>query len=581
MKYSYKLVAKFDYNNKKYFIIQIKNKIVYAILKDSYLTIELSEEDLYIFKHVHSFLRIDTKTSVNLGIKKMRNKKFEVFYDPKTSLHYWYEIKDNNRMEATNKDNYMLNYLYNHVPTVIHTELNHKEVNNITNNRNRFIKRIISVGKKVLVVFLLAETSLINLSSCSIANKIQDNDIVSFSTQKEFDEFNSQFKEKYNDEDYENAIVKMDRQSREYNYDEIKNTIENNSNLQNSEKEFLYKLKFMFDENYEYMDLDIILERLSKLKITYVDGKNINEQIAGTYNIVENEIIIYDAKDFESSELDVTLHEILHVFQTYNTGRLTKELSNELTTREVLRRMNEMGLIEDKTIFENELGEYSKYGSGYGTCMRVEYLLANLMTQEEMQDYQFYSNDDVIVNALTRIEEEALGDISKEEIDERAYNLLYAIDSIRTYNENGDIQLVYDEEKYEDIYNQIDYYYIKLNGKSMKESLTADLFRYDKTYPILKISGADYEAVEKTLLDTIDPELNKSYGECKFGWYRYVLPKTYLSDVHPNPIIMFNSPAIVKIEITDELEDIYKQNYENFVQKELQQQEIVDDYELD
>ena len=46
---------------------------------------------------------------------------------------------------------------------------------------------------------------------------------------------------------------------------------------------------------------------------------------------------------------------------------------------------------------------------------------------------------------------------------------------------------------------------------------------------------------------------------------RYVLPKTYLSDEHKNPIIMFKVPLederVEKIEITEDLEKKYRDNY--------------------
>lgn len=71
-----------------------------------------------------------------------------------------------------------------------------------------------------------------------------------------------------------------------------------------------------------------------------------------------------------------------------------------------------------------------------------------------------------------------------------------------------------------------------------------------------------------------------------FGNSTYVLPRTYFSDTHPNPIIMYNSPVFVEFEITDEVEKEYEKNYEFFKDSEekLNQAKRIqqyDDYGLD
>ena len=70
-----------------------------------------------------------------------------------------------------------------------------------------------------------------------------------------------------------------------------------------------------------------------------------------------------------------------------------------------------------------------------------------------------------------------------------------------------------------------------------------------------------------------------------FGNSTYVLPRTYFSDIHPNPTIMYNSPVLVEFEITDEVEKDYEENYEFFKETEekLRQAELeqkFDNHEL-
>ena len=154
------------------------------------------------------------------------------------------------------------------------------------------------------------------------------------------------------------------KKKEKFDYGKIQKAIEDNQNLSNGEKEIINKLKFVFDENYEYMDLDLIIKRLSDLKIEYIEEENENSQVTAAYYINKNVIQIYKATDLENADLTDLVHEILHVFQASNTNRLTLELSNELTTREVLRRLNEEGLIEENYQFLNSINEYSNYGKG-------------------------------------------------------------------------------------------------------------------------------------------------------------------------------------------------------------------------
>lgn len=564
MKYSYRLIAKFNYNNMLYLIILVnKNKLIYAIYKDKKLNIKISKQDLYIFNLVYKSLKIDTDKSISLGIKEIEGKSFDIFYDKKLCLHYWYEVKFNKKYESNFKDNCKLNFRYNNIPTVYY--------NNVKNNgkgdnedKNRFINRIVKFGKKVLFVSVIAGLSFTTLANCSIANEIGTN-------APEYNNQNSSLKL------YTSEIMNQ----RKYKFDDIKKAIKTNPNLTASEKEFINKLKFVFDENHEYMDLDLIIDRLSTLHIEYIKEMNDNVQIVAQYNIKENKIILYNTENFEDVELSYFVHEVFHVFQSYAINRLSLELTNELTTREVLRRMNEMGFIEDNKQFLNSLQKYSNYGNGYEPCMRAEYLLANILPKEVIQAYQFGCTDDILVNALLEIDGKKSSSESNEQMEQRAYKLLDCIDDLMEIDENGNTYIDYTNEKYKKIYNQIDYYYKKKNGINMEESLKSDIFKYDFKYICIDYGTSEesIKAGEKTLLDEIPDEMYNIEYKVAYDFYKYVLPKTYLSDIYPNPIVILGYPEAMEIEITDELDNKYKENYKMY--KEESKQINKDEYEIE
>lgn len=564
MKYSYRLIAKFNYNNMLYLIILVnKNKLIYAIYKDKKLNIKISKQDLYIFNLVYKSLKIDTDKSISLGIKEIEGKSFDIFYDKKLCLHYWYEVKFNKKYESNFKDNCKLNFRYNNIPTVYY--------NNVKNNgkgdnedKNRFINRIVKFGKKVLFVSVIAGLSFTTLANCSIANEIGTN-------APEYNNQNSSLKL------YTSEIMNQ----RKYKFDDIKKAIKTNPNLTASEKEFINKLKFVFDENHEYMDLDLIIDRLSTLHIEYIKEMNDNVQIVAQYNIKENKIILYNTENFEDVELSYFVHEVFHVFQSYAINRLSLELTNELTTREVLRRMNEMGFIENNKQFLNSLEKYSNYGNGYEPCMRAEYLLANILPKEVIQAYQFGCTDDILVNALLEIDGKKSSSESNEQMEQRAYKLLDCIDDLMEIDENGNTYIDYTNEKYKKIYNQIDYYYKKKNGINMEESLKSDIFKYDFKYICIDYGTSEesIKAGEKTLLDEIPDEMYNIEYKVAYDFYKYVLPKTYLSDIYPNPIVILGYPEAMEIEITDELDNKYKENYKMY--KEESKQINKDEYEIE
>ena len=82
MKNSYRIITKFSYKNKQYFIIlSNENKIAYVVYENKKVITDIDKQDLNILNFVYNSLKIDKDSSIELGTKELYGKKFEFFYD--------------------------------------------------------------------------------------------------------------------------------------------------------------------------------------------------------------------------------------------------------------------------------------------------------------------------------------------------------------------------------------------------------------------------------------------------------------------------------------------------------------------
>lgn len=520
MKNKYEPIAMFNYNNNNYYITLINDIVYFLKYENNKIIMELSNKELELFIKVYSSIKIDSNNLITLRREYLDGKEFEIYYDYKNKLHCWHRIIDNKRCMASIEDNCKLNQKYNNISLVFNyddieiydweeeerkeeerkraEERKKAEEQKIRRQRKRKIRRIVTVGGKTLIVTVFAVINLLNLSSKSIAKRYKD---------KTVDHNQAQDMELESAREEDGEIKKY--KNRVYDYENIKSAIDGNSNLSDSEKEFILKTKFYIDENYQYMDIDKIIERLGSLKIKYVAEDCENIEVGGTYSTDDNVITIYNAKCFEETNLSVFMHELLHVLQVCDNNRLTVELTNELATRELLRRMDEQGLIENGSIFENGIGKHSNYGTGYDPCMKVEYLLAGLLTQEQIKLYQCLTNENIIVDALMEIDSEC--DTQEPSTYNtmygkiRAVELLDEIDKLRYYDEDGNAKIAYTEDRYKSIYNMIDSYYKKKYNKSIEESFRVGIENFDNRYiGYMSFSDVECSATFLTLVNQAD-----------------------------------------------------------------------------
>lgn len=589
----YNPIAIYNFNNKKYFIALDGNKIVYFKYENNEVSDDYSDEELEVFFKVYGSIKIDKDSAINLGHKNLRGKVFEVFYDVKKELYFWYELVNGKRVKASKLDLEYLNHKYNNL-SLKYTEVddrknNNNEIfdwksdsningNNVSDNVEifdwatdpslagdekkekikTFSRAIIHRGKTYAVV-LVSGVCLATFSDAVLHTNIAERLRGMFDRTSVTDEVK--------DEEPDDI---------QYSYEIVTEAIDANENLSEGEKTFIKQFKSYFDQNNQYMDLNCILDRLSKLKITYIQDECESPQIAGAYDIVENAIKIYSTDSFENCDKSVFAHEILHATQRGYSNRLIMELSDEAATREYLRELVETGVISDKD-FKNEY-DVPVYGDGYDQCMKVYYYLANLLDQETIRKYQCIPTDFGIINALVDIDKKSIDSSSSRfnryNMDKRAIELLDAIDELRSAPDDyGFMNVDYSDEKCEKICEMLDYYYKIEFGKTIDECFVEDIMSYDNTYGQIDTTTAKGRAIWNVMLAELQKNVENLYDgyEIPMGEYRYVLPRSYFSDRHQNPIIYFNTYEevslhkyhgfFVDIELTPEISKAYSEQY--------------------
>jgi len=607
----FKIILKFKYNKKDYCIIQVNNKeLVYVIKENKKIITELKQEELEVFRIVHNSLKINFDNSVNLGFKNVDNKKFNIFYDTQNKLYYWYKICDNKAVKANDEENKILNNRFNKIPVRFYLKNKYEK-----NGKEEYIQRFVRIGKKMIPLFILASISLTSFTN-------------SLGLTKRFNDSSSIYKNLFNED-------------KNYDYSKIEKAILDNPYLKSEEKELLQKLKFVFDENYQYMDISEIIDRLKNLKIEYYEKED--AYINGCFDSNKYTIEIYGANNLEEARLQTVVHEILHVFQASTTsqGRFVMELSNQLLTQEVLRRMAEMNLLDDNNEFENEYEKYTQFDkSGYTNFMYIEYYLAEILTQEQLKAYQFCPDENIIVEALLQIngiskeqlekaikeKKENKKEISKKSLEvlekrDNAYVLLDTIDSIFAYDEKSSRFIVdchYEDylKKYCEIFNQLNYYYTKKYGKSLEENFVIGLQDKD-IYNDIKIEDLSLSTIfyfiDVGILETKEfskdqiPEIYKQERETAVNntllEYAYInseqekdnlhiyekedavkdiyyVPRTFFSDEHKYAKVYFPSEKCANsvIEINDEVQKKFEKYYkEEKIKKEELEMEEVNE----
>ncbi len=392
------------------------------------------------------------------------------------------------------------------------------------------------VIKNKLVLLSLLGTSFI-LSGCKDASTVEVQPLTNTATEFEMPETKSSG----------SIIFDANLKEQTYNYEEIENIINNNSSLTEDEKNFIKKLKFVFDDNNKYMDLDLIKERLSSIKFEYIGDYDV-DSIGGLYYSNNNTITIIDATNINDAPIDVVVHEFLHSLQERNSHDFTVELSNEFFSREIVRKLYEDGLID-----ETEELKTNNFGDGYNDYMCLYNTLAELVDEETLRKYQFLCDKNTLIKGVSYTENGILP-------QERIEYFIELLNNSRVYNEEENIYVPFNNYDLNDVliecFDSLDYYFVEKYGYNIKDNFKVSIYFMDRrSISIFNVSGIgvlndeEYDVLDEMMIEKAQDEFGEN--ATMFGAIRTVTPRTFLSDDHLNTTITFNSPAYTTVEIDD------------------------------
>lgn len=546
------IISFFYYNDKKFLIAKKGKKLLYCITENNINRFKLSIEEKSIFYHVLTSITANSKASFFVRLLSYNDKFYKLFFNPEKNLYYTDSIDS--------KIISYVNFNFNHVSEFCYIDNIKIDAKDKNKKFDKFFQRTIKIGTKVVFISVLAALSLNLLTGCSVATKEDDliptSETVIASIREEPEEKNPN----YNG----GLVIDRTQEEQDYHFSIIEDALENNTNLTDEEKAFIRQLKFIFDENHEYIDIEMVKERLSTLKINY--DSNTRGNYGGVYNTRDNEITLYDCTNFGDCQISGFIHEFLHILQQPSNDFL-KELSNEFFTRETVRRLYDAGIISEDDLRTKDYTIVPLFGNGYDDYMPTYYVLAELLDEETLRKYQFGCDTNTIIKGLSYDNDKIIN-------QENAYAFIADINSARVYNEATQMfDLVGSFEREEIIskcYNDLNYYYKLKKGYEIKDNLQIAINYYEQ--PTLSgmliieefspYTREENKLVESLLVETANKQ--EDVTNSKFGFYRVVIPKTYLSNDHINPTISFNSPSSTPtIEITEELAEIFKESIGN------------------
>lgn len=482
---NFEIIAKFNYDDKNFIITMVNNKTIVYSFYDENNRLHMTLPDKYyeICNLVYNSLFINKNTSVFIKTQNINNNLYNIFFDTKSKNYFWTQSNGTPNLD----DNRLLNLRYNNMPLVLYKD------NKERNSENPlYYNKMMELHKKFIVVLIATHLSLATLVNCSVLGKDQNISENSSSTQ---------------------STVNYTYQQ-EYNYNEIKRAIDVNPHLSDEEKQLLYNMKFVFDENNQYMNLDMVIERLRTLETEY--SSNFDEKWNGCYHSNKN-LVQIKADSFEEADISVIVHEFLHVLQSPSSG-YTVELSNELCTQEVLRRLEKEQLLGD-----HHIKYLNGTDSSYDRHLYLYQVLAETIPNEAIRNYQFSCDKNILASALGKIDPES----SKNEKG-RAYQLIENFNDMKEdydkYAESNNFSNSEILPSEKDCQDKLNYYYKKQKGIDIAQDVNC--------FFLAERSGIYIDEKSRLplfgFLDKLDPDFASSLP---ITWAQAnVIPKTYFSD---------------------------------------------------
>lgn len=358
-----KIIAEFDYNNKKYILYIDNEKNVYAAYLDGQDLKQIFNQDEFeLVNKVYQELStkelkpdfIEYASIFHKGIE------YKTVFDLNDNKRYFYELR-NNRYEPV--DNNLQKYfdsIYNSEIDILYNGNNDKLelARNVT-------KKVVKIGNVTIAVIIAANISFTGLKTINLDRSFLQNI--------------EAIKDIYTTDERDHKI--------------IMSYIDKNTRLSNEDKEFILSMNHFFEENEKYFNMSEIKKNLINLRIIYdkdnQENHKMSNRVKGYYTKAFDKITIFysDKMDNDMITKKVVFHEVMHAIS--DKGYVSK---------------GNLGLALTEGVNELMAEEYlNTYSDTYNKGQTYARIMCELIGPEKVKESFFGNNIDMVLEELSSI----------------------------------------------------------------------------------------------------------------------------------------------------------------------------------
>ena len=358
-----KIIAEFDYDNKKYILYIDNEKNVYAAYLDGQDLKQIFNQDEFeLVNKVYQELStkelkpdfIEYASIFHKGIE------YKTVFDLNDNRRYFYELR-NNRYEPV--DNNLQKYfdsIYNSEIDILYNGNNDKLelARNVT-------KKVVKIGNVTIAVIIAANISFTGLKTINLDRSFLQNI----------------------------EAIKDIYTTDERDYKIIMSYIDKNTRLSNEDKEFILSMNHFFEENEKYFNMSEIKKNLINLRIIYdkdnQENHKMSNRVKGYYTKAFDKITIFysDKMDNDMITKKVVFHEVMHAIS--DKGYVSK---------------GNLGLALTEGVNELMAEEYlNTYSDTYNKGQTYARIMCELIGPEKVKESFFGNNIDMVLEELSSI----------------------------------------------------------------------------------------------------------------------------------------------------------------------------------
>ena len=358
-----KIIAEFDYNNKKYILYIDNEKNVYAAYLDGQDLKQIFNEDEFelINKVYQELFKKELKPDfIEYASIFHKGIEYKTVFDLNDNKRYFYELR-NNRYEPVD-DNLQKYFdsIYNSEIDILYNGNNDKLelARNVT-------KKVVKIGNVTIAVIIAANISFTGLKTINLDRSFLQNI--------------EAIKDIYTTDERDHKI--------------IMSYIDKNTRLSNEDKEFILSMNHFFEENEEYFNMSEIKKNLINLRIIYdkdnQENHKMSNRVKGYYTKAFDKITIFysDKMDNDMITKKVVFHEVMHAIS--DKGYVSK---------------GNLGLALTEGVNELMAEEYlNTYSDTYNKGQTYARIMCELIGPEKVKESFFGNNIDMVLEELSSI----------------------------------------------------------------------------------------------------------------------------------------------------------------------------------